>query len=134
MSMYSFETSQNSSTPQDMEWDRGRDPVCYCASEQHFDNRTVNPEHHRCTSARYDPNSRSTQLQEGTVQLPEDVWEVSNLAAPDKRTRETAKLETEEPAHKGEGRLTRSKTYFVPARVWYAGRPPNERRKCSKRL
>ena len=38
------------------------------------------------------------QLQEGIAQLPEDVWEVSNLEAPDKRTRDTAKLETEEPA------------------------------------
>ena len=38
------------------------------------------------------------QLQEGIAQLPEDVWKVSNLAAPDKRTRDTAKLETGEPA------------------------------------
>ena len=38
------------------------------------------------------------QLQEGIAQLPEVVWEVSNLAAPDKRMRGTAKLETEEPA------------------------------------
>ena len=38
------------------------------------------------------------QLQEGIAQLPDDVWEVSNLEAPDKRTRDAAKLETEEPA------------------------------------
>ena len=38
------------------------------------------------------------QLQEGIAQLPEDVWDVSNLPVPDKRTRDTAKLETEEPA------------------------------------
>ena len=38
------------------------------------------------------------QLQEGIAQLPDNVWEVPNLAAPDKRTRDIAKLETEEPA------------------------------------
>ena len=38
------------------------------------------------------------QLQEGIAQLPDDVWEVSNLVAPDKRTRDTAKPETDEPA------------------------------------
>ena len=38
------------------------------------------------------------QLQEGKAQLPDDAWEVSNLVAPDKRTRDTTKMGTVKPA------------------------------------
>ena len=56
------------------------------------------------------------QLQEGIAQLPGDVWKVSNLAAPDKRTRDTAKLETEEPAAQRRRQIDRIKERFRPSK------------------
>ena len=56
------------------------------------------------------------QLQEGIAQLPEDVWEVSNLAAPDKRASDTAKLETEEPAPQGQRQFDPIKELLRPSK------------------